>query len=139
MTIGKGDELMTKRLIAIAVCVLVSALPVLAQSRGAKPDALSGTWAGELAVDERTRSITLELKFDGKSTVTGTFTGMPRPGDVKRGSFDPKTGALKLELGIEGDSAVRLTLEGTVANGKATGRASGEAAGTFALAKKSKQ
>jgi hypothetical protein len=139
MMAAKGDVLMTKRLIAIAACVLVSALPLVAQSRGAKPDALSGTWAGELAVEERTRSITLDLKFDGKSTVTGTFTGLPRPGDVKKGTFDPKTGALKLELGIEGDSAVRLTLEGTVANGKATGRASGEAAGTFALSKKSKR
>jgi hypothetical protein len=129
---------MTNRLMAIAVCMLVFSLSVMAQSRGAKPDALSGTWAGELSADDRTRSISLELKFDGKSKVTGTFTGMPRPGDVKQGTFDPKTGALKLQLGIEGDSAVRLTLEGTVTGNKASGRVSGEAAGTFTLARKTK-
>ena len=61
---------------------------------------------------------------------------MPNPGDVKSGTFDPKTGALKLDLGIEGDSAVRLTFEGTVANDKASGKVSGEAAGEFRLSRK---
>jgi len=126
---------MTKRLIAIAVCVLLSAPSTLAQSRGAKPDPVSGTWTGELSADDRTRSVILDLKFDGTSKVTGTFTGLPKPGDVKAGTFDPKTGALKLELGIAGDSAVRLTLEGTLAKDKAAGRVSGEANGTFTLAK----
>ena len=83
--------------------------------------------------------MTFDLKFDGTSKVTGTFTGLPRPGDVKAGTFDPKTGALKLELGPAGDSAVRLTLEGTLAKDKAAGRVSGEATGTFTLSKAVKQ
>ena len=78
------------------------------------------------------------LKFDGKTKVTGTFTGMPNPGDVKSGTFDAKTGALKLDLGIEGDSAVRLTFEGSVAKDKASGRVSGEATGEFKLSKADK-
>ena len=130
--------MMKSPLFAIALCVLVSASPMLAQSRGAKADPLSGTWTGELTAGERTRSITLVLRFDGKTKVTGTFTGMPNPGDVKSGTFDSKTGALKLELGIAGDGAVRLTFEGTVAKDSASGRVSGEASGEFKLSKAAK-
>ena len=126
------------RLLAVALSLLISALPVLAQGRATKGDPLSGTWTGEITAGERNRSINLVLKFDGKSKVTGTFTGMPRPGDVKSGTFDPKTGALKLDLGIEGDSAVRLTFEGTVARDKAAGKVSGEASGEFTLSKTNK-
>jgi hypothetical protein len=126
---------MTRRILLWICCVLLSASPVLAQSRGAKQDALSGTWTGELVVD-RERSITFELKFDGKSSVTGTFTGMPNPGDVKKGSFDPKSGALKLEVGIKGDAAVRLVFEGKVVKDQAAGKVSGEASGEFKIAKK---
>jgi hypothetical protein len=127
---------MFTRLFAIAVCVLVSASPMLAQSRGAKPDAVSGNWTGDMDMGDRSRAIALDLKFDGKSKVTGTFTGMSNPGDVKSGSYDPTTGALKLDLGIKGDTEVRLTLEGTVAKDKASGRVSGEATGEFKLARK---
>ena len=124
------------RLLAIGLCVLVSASPMLAQARGAKPDVVSGTWTGDLVMGDRSRAIALDLKFDGKSKVTGTFTGMPNPGDVKSGSYDPKTGALKLDLGIKGDTEVRLTLEGTLAKDKASGRVSGEGSGEFKLARK---
>ena len=119
----------------MTVVALAAGTSLGAQSRAAKADPLSGTWTGELTAGERNRSITLVLKFDGKTKVTGTFKGMPNPGDVKSGTFDPKTGALKLDLGIEGDSAVRLTFEGTVAWDKASGRVSGEAAGEFKLSK----
>jgi hypothetical protein len=129
---------MMSSLIAIGLCLLVSASPMLAQSRGTRADPLSGTWTGELTAGERTRAITLVLKFDGKTKVTGTFTGMPNPGDVKSGTFDAKTGALKLDLGIAGDSAVRLTFAGTVAKDKASGRVSGEASGEFRLSKADK-
>lgn len=124
------------RLLTIALSLLFSASAVFAQGRAAKGDPLSGTWTGELTAGERNRSIILVLKFDGKTKVTGTFTGMPNPGEVKSGTFDSKTGALKLDLGIEGDSAVRLTFEGTVAKDKASGRVSGEASGEFKLARK---
>jgi hypothetical protein len=130
---------MTRRWLLVACCVLLSATPALAQSRGAKPDPITGTWTGELNPSGAPRpvAVTMELKFDGKSAVTGTFTGLPNPGDVKTGTFNPKTGALKLELGKKGDPEVRLVLEGTIVKGKATGRLTGEAgAGEFRLAKK---
>lgn len=124
---------MRSRFVAFALCALVSAAPLLAQRA---TEALSGTWTGHLNGDGESRAVTMELTFDDKNKVTGRFTGLPRPGDVKEGSFDPKTGALKLALGIEGESTVRITLDGKVEGTKATGRISGEATGDFTLAKK---
>ena len=130
---------MTRRWFVIACCILLSATAISAQTRGAKPkaDALSGTWTGEMLPGNGGRmAITLELKFDGKSAVSGTFSGLPRPGNVKTGTFDPKTGALKLHLGKQEDDEVRLVFEGTVVKGRATGRFTGEIAGEFKIAKK---
>ena len=128
---------MTRRTLLWVCCVLLSASSVLAQSRGAKTDAISGTWTGELIIN-RSRPITLQLKFDGNRKVTGTLTGLPKPADVKAGTFDPKTGALKLELGMQGDPAVLLVFEGKVVEGKATGAVTGEDTGEFKIAKKEK-
>lgn len=84
-------------------------------------------------------SITMQLKFDGKRAVSGTFTGLPTPGDVKAGTFDPKNGALKLDLGKQGEQAVLLVLEGTVAEGTATGHFTGEETDVFKLTRKTKE
>lgn len=131
---------MTRRRFLTACCLVLSAASTFAQPRGGKPraDPLSGTWAGELVAEGGPGRVpvTLELKFDGKSAVTGTIAGLPNPGDVKTGAFDPKTGALKLQLGKVGNSDVLLVLEGTVAKGTASGRISGELGGDFKFAKK---
>jgi len=114
-----------------------------AQSRGtkAKADLISGTWTGTLVRQNAPRAIpvTLELKFDGKSAVSGTFSGLPDPGDVKVGTFDPKTGVLKLQLGKKSEAAVLLVLEGTIVKGTATGRFSGDETGEFKLTKITKK
>jgi hypothetical protein len=132
---------MTRRWFVIACCAALSASSVFAQSRGAKAsaDPISGTWAGELvwADASRTVPITMELRFDGKSVVSGTVSGLPNPADVKAGSFDPKKGALKLQLGRKSDTAVLLVLEGTVVKGTATGRFTGDETGNFKITKKS--
>lgn len=131
---------MTRRRFVIACCVLLSATSMLAQSPGAKAkaDPISGTWTGELVRDGASdpRPITMQLKFDGKNAVSGTVSGLPNPADVKAGTFEPKTGALTLQLGKQGDSAVLLVLEGTVVKGTASGRVSGDGTGTFKIAKK---
>jgi hypothetical protein len=80
--------------------------------------------------------VTFQLKLEAENGVSGSFTGLPSPGDVKKGTFNPKTGALKLELGKTGDDAVLLVLDGTVAKGSATGRFEGEMTGEFKLTKK---
>jgi hypothetical protein len=131
---------MTRRRFVIACCCMVlSASALFAQTSKPKPDAITGTWVGQLASKSTPEpmSVTLKLKFDGKSAVTGTIEGFPNPGDVKSGTFDPKTGALKLELGKTSDSTVLLILEGAVANGKAAGKVTGESTGEFSLTKKS--
>jgi hypothetical protein len=131
---------MTRRQFVMTCGVLVSAPSMAAQSPGAKAkaDPISGTWTGELVRPggSNTISVTLELKFDGKSSVSGTVSGLPNPADVKAGTFDSKSGALKLQLGRRGDSAVLLVLEGTVVKGTATGRFSGDETGEFKIVKK---
>lgn len=129
---------MTRQHFVAACCVLLFATPMLAQSRAAKRDPLSGTWTGELSPQNASDpiSVTMELKFDGKRAVSGTVTGLPRPADVKTGTFDSKTGALKLELGKKDESAVLLILEGTLVKGTAAGHFSGERSGDFKMTKK---
>jgi hypothetical protein len=130
---------MTRRWLIVTACVLITATSVFAQSRGAQTDPITGTWTGELAPQAAPRSIpvTMELKFDGKKAVSGTVDGMPSPADVKNGTFEPKSGALKLELGKKGESAVLLVLEGTVVKGTATGKVTGEGGGgDFKITKK---
>jgi hypothetical protein len=131
---------MTRRF-AIACCLLLITVSAFAQSRGSKgagtQDGLSGTWTGELIAPPGKMSVTLQLKFDGKSAVTGTIKGLPNPGDVKSGTFDPKTGALKLQLGRSDGPAVLITLDGTVTKNSAAGKVSGEPGdGEFKLTRK---
>ena len=127
---------MTRRRFVMACCVLLSAASMFAQSRGAAADPISGTWTGELVRQGASPTpVTMELKFDGKSAVSGTVSGLPNPAEVKIGTFDSKTGALKLQLGKKGDDAVLLILEGTVVKGTATGRVSGDAVGEFKITK----
>ena len=127
------------RRFTVMLLALTCAAPLVAQSRPPKanPDPVSGTWAGEIVPtgDDRGRSVTLVLKHDGKGKVSGTIAGLPNPGDVKAGTFDPATGALKLQLGVEGESDVRLVLDGKVEKDVATGHVSGEVTGGFKLTK----
>jgi hypothetical protein len=118
--------------------MMFTASSVVAQSPAAKADPISGTWTGALTANGGPDpvSVTFQLTLDGKGAVSGTFSGLPNPGDVKAGTFDPKTGALKLQLGKTDESAVLLVLEGTVATGVATGRFSGEMSGEFKLTRK---
>jgi hypothetical protein len=130
---------MTRRQFVMTCCVLLSVTSMAAQSPGAKAtaDPISGTWTGELVRPSASAiPVTMELKFDGKSSVSGTVSGLPNPADVKAGTFDPKTGALKLQLGKKGAGDVLLILEGTVVKGTATGRFTGDETGEFKIAKK---
>jgi hypothetical protein len=131
---------MTRRSFLTVCCVLLVAASPLAQSEGKKAssDPITGTWTGELRRqgDDRGIAVTMQLKFDGKSDVTGTFTGLPNPGDVKKGTFDPKTGAVKLQMGKEGDATVLLVLEGTLDKDTIAGKFSGEESGEFKITKK---
>jgi hypothetical protein len=127
---------MTRRSFALICGGLLQ--PLVAIARVAQADPITGTWTGEVVPDSGRRlAVALQLKFDGKSAVSGTVSGLPSPADVKAGTFNPKTGALTLPLGQVGDPRVLFTLEGTVVKDTASGRAidsSGE--GTFKIARK---
>jgi len=119
---------MTRKLFVTVTCGLLLVTSMFAQSRGVTADPISGAWTGELVRQSASSPIpiTMQLKFDGKKAVSGTVSGLPSPAEVKAGTFDPKTGALKLELGKIGESEVLLVFQGTVVKGTATGSVSGD-------------
>ena len=121
-----------------ACCVMVSAVSVLAQSGGGAADPISGTWTGQMGPSGSTLNpVTMELKFDGKTAVSGTITGPTlSPGEIKIGTFDPKTGAMKLEVNVKDGGNTVAFLEGTIVQGTATGRVNvGGQTGTFKITK----
>jgi uncharacterized damage-inducible protein DinB len=129
--------MMRLRSLLIACFVLLSAVPIYAQSGGGAADPISGTWTGDIGPNPTTRHpVTIELKFDGKAAFSGTITGPPHPGEIKAGTFDPNTGALKLDVVVKADGGVfNVVFEGTVVNGVATGRVSGALTGNFKITK----
>ena len=61
-------------------------------------DSVTGTWSGDWGPSASDRNnVTVELKWDGKSAVTGTVNPGPNAVELKNGTFDAKTGALHLE------------------------------------------
>lgn len=107
--------------IGFLVCLAI-ALPMVAQQRATPPaapaaDAISGTWTGDWGPSAADRNqVSVELKFDGKSALTGTVktTGAPRP-DVTlvKSTFTPATGAVHMEADTTGrGGAVHFIIEG---------------------------
>ena len=109
--------------VSIVCGLLLSVATTIAQSAGTPADVVSGTWKGDMAPKGAPRRIpiTLELHFDGKSAVSGRLLGLDTPGDIKAGTFDARTGALKLSIAKQGESAISLTFEGSLAKGAASG------------------
>jgi hypothetical protein len=84
-------------------------------------DVISGNWGEDGATF-------LELKFDGRGDVSGTaiWRSGSQPevrSPIKVGTFDPKTGALKIEGEAHGRDGVRApyVIQGTLANGTLEG------------------
>jgi uncharacterized damage-inducible protein DinB len=127
----------------LACGVLLVTAPGL-QSVGVAPppfqaeDRLSGSWSGSMGRSETQRNpIYVEMKFDGKSAVTGTITGPPSPGVIKTGTFDPATGALKFEVWVQDGGGNVALFDGTAVQNMATGRVTiNNQTGTFHMTKK---
>ena len=102
-------------------------------------DPISGSWAGDagLSLTQRT-PIKLELKLDATGKVSGTLTGPGAP-ELKAGTFDTTTGALRLEVGLnDGNGAAVFIFEGTAIDGMATGKVNdGTRIGSFRITKSS--
>jgi hypothetical protein len=124
------SDVMKRRTLSVVCGVLLLRASALAQSAAAT-DPVSGNWGS----DGSTR---LELKFDGKSAISGTAiwrgNGQERRTPIKTGTFNVKTGALKLEgEGMRPDGVTaRYVIEGTVDGETMTGTfAFGDRTGTF--------
>jgi uncharacterized damage-inducible protein DinB len=98
----------------VVSCVLVSAVSSFAGQSATAQDPISGGWADD--------GVTLlELKFDGKRSVSGTIVA-GRPGNlapIRTGTFDRSTGILKLEGEAkhpDSGAAVKFVIEGKVDN-----------------------
>src|SRR5262245_12376081 len=101
---NKGEKSMKLKCMLFVCFVLVSAVSGFAQSTGVAADSIAGKWIGYMGPGATPQyAITLDLTFDGKSAVSGTLSGLPSPGEIKSGIFDPQTGALKLEAAPKGD------------------------------------
>jgi hypothetical protein len=118
--------------------VLSAVGPLVAQS--SPPDRLSGTWTGSIAPPNATarQPVVVALKLAANGSVTGTITGPPRAGDIRNGSFDPRTGALKFEVVVRDDAATRALFEGRVQGDSALGQVTVDGQpGDFRLVKSS--
>jgi uncharacterized damage-inducible protein DinB len=117
-----------------ALCCAASAASAQSNPAG---DPISGSWKGDIGLDETTRNpVTFQLRFDGTSAISGTVTG-PGTAVLKSGSFNPRTGAFRLELDVSDDTRSNpFIFEGIAVKGMITGRVSGNSqTGTFRLAR----
>jgi hypothetical protein len=128
---------MKLRILLLTCCVLLTSGSMFAQSSGASADPISGTWGAN--------GVTfLELEFDGKAAVSGTVIWRESPNRetraaIKSGTFDTKTGALKLEGAAKGrDGAMaEYVIEGKLDNDTLTGSFTfGDDKGTFKFTRK---
>ncbi len=93
-----------------------------AQSQSKPADVVSGTWTGDMGPNETERHpITVTMKFDGK-TITGLVSHPQNPGDITGGSFDRKTGALRLDIVVRNDEKTPVVFEGKLVKNTATGK-----------------
>jgi hypothetical protein len=104
--------------------LMVCLTALFAVSLFAQGDPVSGTWTGDWGPSERDRNpVTVQLKFDGKTGVTGTVNPGPNAIALKSGSFDPATGMIKLAADAKDrrGNALSYVIEGKVAGNTMTG------------------
>jgi len=114
-----------------ACCALLLAQAGVAQAA----DPITGKWTGDIGLSDTDRhSVTFELKLAANGGIDGTVQG-PGPATLKSGSFDAKTGALRLNVDvIENGRPALFLFEGVAVAGVVTGRVSGNGeTGTFRL------
>jgi len=130
---GKRD-VATAKVLLIASVVLLTLAAAVAQDAEPK-DPVTGKWGSD--------GLTfLDLKFDGKSSVSGTTIwrqgSYEHSAPIKAGSFDPKTSVLKLEGEAKrpDDVTVTYVIEGKIQGDTVTGTFKfGDAGGDFTFRK----
>jgi DinB superfamily len=105
----------------LLVACLALSLSNVAHAAQAAADRVSGTWTGHMGrSDNEQVPITVVFKYEGQSIV-GTITGPPHPGDIRNGTFDAATGALKFEVVVQNDEKTIVPFEGKVVGSTASG------------------
>jgi hypothetical protein len=80
---------------ALLAVLLLTCISVVPSNAAENP--LSGTWVGDWGPSASDRNpATVELKWDGKD-LTGTVNPGPNAVELKKATFDPKTGAVHFE------------------------------------------
>jgi len=84
-------------MIAASICLcLCLASALLAQDKAADP--ISGVWFGYYGTSPRDQAqVRLTLEWDGR-VLTGEVTTGDDPFDIEKATFDPKTGAIHMEV-----------------------------------------
>ena len=125
---------MRMRYLALTGIAFLSAAAPAAAQAATPLDPISGSWSGDMGLNLSERHpVRFELKFDG-SALSGHVVG-PVPIDFKTGSFDQRTGSLRLEVEVKDDAAPRIIVfDGTAIAGMATGRVTdGARTGSFRI------
>ena len=89
----------------------------------AADDPLSGTWAGDWGPSEWDRNqVTVELKWDGKN-LTGTVNPGPNAVELKKATFDAKSGAIHFEADATDrrGNQIHYVIDGKLEKGTMTG------------------
>jgi hypothetical protein len=89
----------------------------------AADDPLSGTWAGDWGPSEWDRNqVTVELKWDGNN-LTGTVNPGPNAVELKKATFDAKSGAIHFEADATGrrGNQIHYVIDGKLEKGTMTG------------------
>lgn len=107
-----------KRIVATVVAaVAFHASGVCAQSAG-----LSGKWYGKMGPSSGQQvSVFVDITVAG-ANVSGRIAGPEiTPGTIRKGSYDPKSGAVKFEVAVDGEKTV-VNFDGTLVNDSVSGR-----------------
>jgi hypothetical protein len=110
------------RLLAMSAVLVASYTPLQAQTA----DPLTGTWSGYIGRSAATPAAAkFQFKLAADGSVSGSVTGAKiSPGEIKNGTFDAKTGALKFTVLVseaKGDPRGNVTFDGRVVHDTASG------------------
>jgi len=124
-----------KRKTAFLICLLAClavAVPIVAQQRAAAPaaaaDPVSGTWTGDWGPSANDRNqVTVDLKWDGKSALTGTVKStQPARADValQKSTFTAASNSIHMEAespAARGGGTVHFIIDGKLSGNTMTG------------------
>jgi len=128
---------MQARILSRAMALL--SFSVLASTALAQQGPLSGTWTGDWGPSAADRNpVTVELKWDGKM-LSGLVNPGPNAVELKKCSFDAKTGAVHMEADAKNrrGNEIHYMIDGKLEGNELTGTWNHDARkGDFKITKK---